>query len=348
MKRGCGSSSILKTSASLAAIVVALGLATSLLAPKATATDQGDKPVKGTKTPILAPEATAADQGDKPTKGTKTPISATEAGAAYQRDQPIVETTASISSPKAIAADLGTYKPAAQRVVPLPIAPVMTWTGFYVGGHLGGFWSDINHKTSQSGTGYFIDANAADINQIGNTDLDPDGFQGGIQAGYNLQSGNVVYGIEADLRWLDGDGSRTITREYPAGAPATYTLKNSADIDWLVTVRPRIGFASNQTMVYLTGGLAIADISARNSFTDDFVALSTTNGSATEYGWTLGGGLEYAISNNWSIKGEYLYVDFGDLDTRSSTLNFNNNEVFAFRNDDFSMHVLSAGLNYRF
>jgi outer membrane immunogenic protein len=104
-----------------------------------------------------------------------------------------------------------------------------------------------------------------------------------------------------------------------AGAPITLTSNGSVNTDWLVTVRPRIGFAFDRTLVYATGGVAIAN--EKDAFND---TLITTGGgpftgiagllnvtSSRSIGWTAGGGIEYVIAPQWSLKAEYLHLDFG-------------------------------------
>ncbi|WP_371346909.1 outer membrane protein [Ancylobacter sp. IITR112] len=185
----------------------------------------------------------------------------------------------------AAAADLSYPAPASAAYVP---APVFTWTGFYLGANAGYGWGTADASP------------------------DVDGFLGGLQAGYNWQSGGpLVLGVEADIQYADV-------------ASSAFTL------DYFGTVRARIGYAFDQVLVYGTGGFAYGGGSyERLGLTDD----------RNHFGWTLGAGAEYALGNNWSVKGEYLYVDLGK-ETYAS--------YFGPRDIGVSTNIVRGGVNYRF
>ena len=155
------------------------------------------------------------------------------------------------------------------------MAQVYNWTGFYVGANGGGGWG---HS--------WWDANAAGIKLSGG--------QAGGTAGYNWQFGNTVLGIEGDLDWSNIKGT-TSSGLCPFGCSTSDT--------WLSTVRGRAGYAFGGILPYVTGGLAVGDIRANMP---GFAVASTTNA-----GWTVGGGVEFALPGNWTAKAEYLHVDLG-------------------------------------
>jgi outer membrane immunogenic protein len=128
------------------------------------------------------------------------------------------------------------------------------------------------------------------------------GVIGGGQAGFNYQIGNIVLGVEGDMSAADIKGSVTDTVN-------AYTV--TTKLDWLATVRGRVGLAFDRILVYGTAGVAIAH--AKSTLDDSFSGplVITTTSSADYVGWTGGGGIEWALSPNWSIKGEYLYADLG-------------------------------------
>jgi outer membrane immunogenic protein len=168
---------------------------------------------------------------------------------------------------------------------PAPAAQAFTWTGVYAGGNIGYGWG----TTSFDGS---------------NTSLSPSGVNGGAQVGYNYQIDRFVLGVEADFQGADHhDG-------VSAGALG---VNASLDVrsDWYATIRGRVGYAFGQFLPYVTGGIAFADSKA-----DVNVAGAGGNvaGSASDTltGYAVGGGLEYAITNNWTIRGEYLYLGFDD------------------------------------
>ncbi len=144
------------------------------------------------------------------------------------------------------------------------------------------------------------------------------GTIGGAQAGYNWQVGTFVLGVETDLQGSKIGGSKTNTsllhNDGTGFNPGTYASQQQ-DLDWLGTLRARAGvLVAPSLLTYVTGGLAYGKVSYSS------IVVSTNSGSTfatsesdTKTGWTVGGGIEWAIDRNWSLKGEYLYYDLGDI-----------------------------------
>jgi outer membrane immunogenic protein len=183
------------------------------------------------------------------------------------------------------AADLPRKAPAAAPVYPPPVA---TWAGCYIGGTVG----VVNNRVSGN-----VDFEGFSTGASGNK-------TGGIYGGYlgcNLQSNNFVYGIEGDFSGISGSGaSRGFT-----GVVSTGVVTSKPD--WLSTIRGRAGLAFNNAMVYLTGGVAFADIK-NSAFLPGFPEVSASN---TRVGWTIGAGGEYMFTPNWVGRLEFLYADLG-------------------------------------
>lgn len=153
------------------------------------------------------------------------------------------------------------------------------WTGIYLGAHAG-FLSGNTRGSLIPGTNIRYDG-------------EPSGVAGGVLGGYNHQFGNVLIGVEADATYSDsGDG---ITR---AGIGTTVA------VDEIYSVRGRLGYSANGTLLYVTGGYAIA----RAQFDSPVIRLSER---ATFDGFQVGGGLEHMLNPSVSLRGEYLYADFG-------------------------------------
>src|SRR5262249_6017412 len=138
-------------------------------------------------------------------------------------------------------------------------------------------------------------------------------FTAGLQAGFNHQTGAWVFGLEADANYFRTRArfSSTILNAFSGNS---YTFTSSLDTDWLVTVRPRIGYAFDRLLVYATGGLAVSN----QRFSQNIVQLNTDftdfgSVSKTTVGWTAGAGVEYALGTGVSLKAEYLYVDLGSV-----------------------------------
>lgn len=144
------------------------------------------------------------------------------------------------------------------------------------------------------------------------SDASPNGFAGGIQGGYNWQINQFVYGLEADLQASDANDTF-----------ASYKFYNR----WFGTLRGRAGYAMNNILLYATLGMAYGGGKIQSG------AFSDTN---THIGWTAGGGIEVGLTQNWSAKAEYLYVDLS------------NKQYVLFGNTGFESNLLRFGANYRF
>jgi outer membrane immunogenic protein len=165
-----------------------------------------------------------------------------------------------------------------------PITPYYSWTGFYVGANLGYGWA------SGSGT-ITISGATGPVSGSGH------GIFGGAQAGYNWQTGSFVYGIEADIQASAQKGNYS-------GSAGANSFTGTASIPWFGTLRGRLGYAFDRTMLYITGGGFFGDGKAQgvSSVTGPF---STSRMFET---YTVGGGVETALWNRWTAKLEYLYV----------------------------------------
>jgi outer membrane immunogenic protein len=169
-----------------------------------------------------------------------------------------------------------------------------------------------------------------------------------------VQSGNVVWGIEADIDYLGLSGSTAQTLPFPStlpggpvGPPTTFfTTAESVSTNWLFTARPRLGWASDNWLVYVTGGLAVGNEKFTQTINLLVPFVETATFSTTRTGWTFGGGVEHALDRNWSIKGEYLHVDLGTTNFAGTIVPF-----FAGFTNTGSVHLtidtVRAGLNYR-
>jgi outer membrane immunogenic protein len=262
----------------------------------------------------------------------------------------------------AMAADL----PVKARPLPPPV--VYDWTGFYAGVNAGGAWGRSDATTTPSCTilppfaAYFCSpttgqANAAAIAAAGTGSMSGSAFTGGGQIGHNWQNGSIVYGAELDLESFHIRASRQAGANYPAtvnfgGFGHAFAIASSVSTDWLFTARGRVGWAFGNVLAYATGGLALTNLGATNSFVDNVVPPGTgsSSGSATKVGWTVGGGVEWAWSRNWSVKAEYLYLNFGSVAASGTIINPAGpgyaNAIST--STDLTAQVARAGINYKF
>jgi outer membrane immunogenic protein len=202
------------------------------------------------------------------------------------------------------AADLGAPRAPVAAAV---IAPAFSWTGFYLGAHVGYGWAQARYDDF-AGTTASVNAN---------------GVFGGIQGGYNWQMNNFVFGLEADVA---AGGMR---RTFDLGGGDTYR----ASVPFLSSVRARAGLAADRALFYVTGGLGVATLQDRWN-----IGGVVTTASSTRAGYTVGGGIEYAFTPNWTAKAEYLYYGFGDR----------RNQLVAGDRVRTDIHTVKLGINYLF
>jgi outer membrane immunogenic protein len=212
----------------------------------------------------------------------------------------------------AMAADLGarTYTKAPAYA---PV-PMYNWTGFYVGGHVGG-------------------AFASDNSIAGGLTLGDNGqFIGGVQGGYDYQfAPNWVFGVEGQYSW-SGNQNNGVNFTV-GGVNYNYTSKQ----DGLGSATARLGYTWGPALLYVKGGYAFADYS--ESFTNVTTGAALALAKSNQDGYTVGAGLEYMFAPSWSAKVEYQYFDFGNT---AFTVGGTTYDV---KNDE---HTVKAGLNYRF
>jgi outer membrane immunogenic protein len=240
-----------------------------------------------------------------------------------------------IATAPAFAADM------ALKAAPPP-APVWSWNGWYAGLNVGGSFGNASDSVSFAATGAPFGT--------GSSSSHMDGVIGGGQLGYNWQSGSWLYGLEADFQGTGqrGTGSQGGVIGFIAGiavVPVTGVLSDQEKMPWFGTVRGRIGLLATPTwLLYATGGLAYAHISSNENFTIGAVT-ATSNFGTDRAGWTVGGGLEGVIGNNWTAKLEYLYMDFGTFNNTFPT-------IAPFPALALSTHItdniVRVGVNYHF
>jgi outer membrane immunogenic protein len=229
------------------------------------------------------------------------------------------------------AADMYVPGPAAPGGYKDGYVPATSWAGFYLGAHVGGVWGDPSLKD-----------NINDGVPPGPFDYSASGAFGGGTGGYNLQRGNFVFGIEADVGYMDLSGSRTIASSNPI-FHQNVTLDGGAYGD----VTGRLGYAFDRTLIYAKWGFAFYDGQAKQATTKPGYAPAGTD---TFTGWTVGGGLEHFISPAWSLKAEYLHFDFG----RQAGFQLNVGDPgspigYKFRNwTTVTADSVKAGVNYHF
>jgi len=215
----------------------------------------------------------------------------------------------------AVAADLGAGPyPYATKAQPAYAAPIYNWTGFYIGGHLGGaFASDNNFSGLATGN-----------NSNGR-------FLGGVQAGADWQfAPNFVIGAEGQYSWVSG----SVGAVFPGG----FAYKNNQR--GLGSLTGRVGYTWGPGLAYVKGGYAYSDNNESVTFAGIPIGFGTTGDHRN--GYIVGAGLEYMFAPSWSAKVEYDYYNFGNASFTAPTQMV---QTGSFTTDD---HTVKAGINYRF
>jgi outer membrane immunogenic protein len=218
---------------------------------------------------------------------------------------------AALGCGSAVAADLPARVP-----VKAP-APVMSygynWSGFYIGAHGGGGWSDRCVTVGGAADGCH----------------DADGWLAGGQVGWNMQTGQFVFGLEFSGSWADINGSHA-----PLLFPAdTY----NSDVNSIFMLTGRVGMAFDRVLLYVNGGGAWV----RNEFSYAVAGVNSDSIKNTRTGWTIGGGIEWGFAPNWSIAAQYNFIDLGDKDLVFPVAGFT-------ATADQELHLATVRLNYRF
>lgn len=209
------------------------------------------------------------------------------------------------------------------------------WAGFYAGIHAGGAFASANRGVDVDG--YNFTSNG--VIDIGGASS----FIAGVQVGHNWQFDGFVLGVEGDLSRLGYSASAVDT------AAAVLDTYYSAKADWLATFRLRAGATLDHTLVYATGGLALANL--KYSAVDACVAPPTCGGDLVDasltraLGYVVGAGIEHDFGNRWSLKGEYLFTGFAGGRATGAAFSGGN---YDFDFGRTGIHTVRLGLNYRF
>ena len=205
------------------------------------------------------------------------------------------------------AADLPMKAPA----VPAPAA--YSWTGCYVGFNAGGASAGTDFTSTARGGTYLVDpADVAAVSAAGSGSANNSGFIGGAQAGCNLQTGTLVWGLEADWDYFSTTAQFTSAGALPVNG-ANFSVTNSLKTDWLATIRHRVGIVASSSLLYVTGGVAFADLKFTQAYSDTTPAAASISASSTQTGWVAGAGFETHWIGNWTFRVEYLFAKFPSL-----------------------------------
>ena len=242
-----------------------------------------------------------------------------------------------LAGAQALAADMPARLP-----TKAPAAVVSTWSGFYGGANAGWGWTEADATATATGT------NGANLGPIPPFSAKANGGLLGLQLGYNWQTGPWVFGFEADWDAASIFGSQQLVFIDAGGFDAAFQFQ--ARVNWLATLRGRIGYSTGPGLLYVTGGAAWENATVR------MMGCETTAGpcAASDYnftksGWVVGGGYEWMFARHWSVRPEYLYYAFnaGRADT-APFVGLNAAGSLTTNPARHDVHVARLALNYHF
>ena len=219
----------------------------------------------------------------------------------------------------------------AVKAAPPPMmAPLFTWTGFYLGGNLGAAWAQRN-VTDIFGNTFGRTSDAR--------------FIGGGQLGYNWQTGNFVLGVEGDIDGIASNNNRSATVVVGGNGPF---VVSSNSTNWVATLAARFGWAADHWLFYgKAGGGWVGNNSGFTVTNVTTGASFGSGGNSSAGGWLLGGGIEYAINNNWSLKGEYDYIGLSNRNFVVPVV-IGGAVVDTFTSSSRNFQMFKFGFNYAF
>jgi outer membrane immunogenic protein len=261
----------------------------------------------------------------------------------------VVAISAVVGIGAASAADLP-----ARTYTKAPVAPVMAfnWTGFYIGGFVGGAFSNGNATATEPSSGappdFYNNGNLVTSYGLNS------GFLGGGTIGYNWQTpgSNFVFGLEGEAGYLHLRGSKQDVNATAIGFALPDSIDSTRIGDAYGVIAGRIGFATDRTLFYAKGGVAFVGNST------NFSDLCNTGGcgggllfmgrSDTQVTYAVGAGVEYGFTNNWSLKGEYLYLGTQKTYPQTGPLLLGPATTLTNTVTVPGVHTIKLGLNYRF
>jgi outer membrane immunogenic protein len=237
--------------------------------------------------------------------------------------------------------------------VKAPAAPVYNWTGCYLGVNAGGAASGSDFSSSV-GPGSHL-TNAGDLGSAGTVAVagteshnDSNYIVGG-QTGCNWQTGTLVFGLEGDVDYFHSHpGFNNSTESLTDGSPLT--VGQVLKTDYLATVRPRVGLAADRNLAYITGGAAFTNVNYTQTYLDGETppGVGTASASRLAVGWVVGAGWEYAWSDHWTFKLEYLFAGFPTTSALGSITDTVGGTNPLHGSADLTVQTARAGVNFKF
>lgn len=245
---------------------------------------------------------------------------------------------------------IGPASTAADMPMKAPQSAVYQWSGCYVGANLGGGASGSNFSTAVDPGTHLFDPDPAVVAGAGFGSHGGDGLLAGGQVGCNFQSGLLVAGLEGDFDYFHSNPFFFNNTQTLSDGVTPFTVMQSVTTSYLATIRPRIGIAADRNLAYLTGGVAFTRVSYLETYSDGAAPPGAGIATATKslVGWVAGAGWEYAMTDHWIFRAEYLYAGFSKVNAVGAITDAGGGANALRGSGDLTIQALRAGVNYKF
>lgn len=230
-------------------------------------------------------------------------------------------------------------------------SPESNWEGFYAGLSLGILSGSASPDTAIEHAGYFTATSTSSdkeqINPILQRKIEDSSVAGSLLLGYNVRSGNLVYGVEADLTGPTSAMSETASNvAYDTVPSSTFTTKTTVETDFTFSIRPKIGYINGDFLLYASAGPTVGRFKTTHRYTDTYSSPVDYQfkDEQTSVGLSVSLGADYAISDSWMVRGDYVYSNYsdildgeGDIDNDGATDDINYDSSFVSQNVRFSV-----------
>jgi outer membrane immunogenic protein len=243
--------------------------------------------------------------------------------------------------------------------VKAPAAPVYNWTGCYAGINGGGGASGSDFHTNVGPGTHFTDP--GDVGPGGTVATDGTGSANdsnyivGGQTGCNWQTGTIVFGLEGDVDYFHSHPSFSNDTNTLNDGVTPFTVSQTLKTDYLATIRPRVGIAADRNLGYITGGAAFTNVNYTQTYFDvpnggsvAFPGMGSATASKSLVGWVVGAGWEYAWSDHWTFKLEYLFAGFPTTNALGSITDPAGGINPLHGSGDLTIQSARAGVNFKF
>jgi len=254
-------------------------------------------------------------------------------------------------SAAAVLAFVATGASAADMAMKAP-QPTTTyqWSGCYAGLNVGGGASGANLSSAVDPGTHLLGVDPGVVAGSGSGGHSGDGLIAGGQVGCNMQSGLLVVGLEGDFDSFSSHTWFTNNSNTLSDGVTPFTIGQSLTTNYLATIRPRLGIASDRDFAYLTGGVAFSGVSYLESYSDGGVPPGSGSAAASKslVGWVAGAGWEHALADHWTFRAEYLYASFPTVNAVGAITDTGGGANTLRGSSDLAVQLLRAGVKYKF